>query len=148
VYFLSISLPEAARRLFTELSRFTRTQEKQREIEILDSDNIEEIRPTTLDHYRVHRTIVYNALSRLFWYDVTEQQIVHFDKMLVYNWDKIDVESLPNDLNKYGHIKYAIKRSVAELNFLNKQVERHEFWIKNTTEMMFVGSDKKLVAQA
>jgi hypothetical protein len=45
-YFLSISLPEAARRFFTELSRYTRTQEKQGEIERLDSDNIEEIRPT------------------------------------------------------------------------------------------------------
>jgi hypothetical protein len=68
--------------------------------------------------------------------------------MLVNNWDKIDVESLPDDLIKYGNIKYAIKQSVAELNFLNKQVERHEIWIKNTTEMMFVGSDKKKVAQA
>jgi hypothetical protein len=92
-YFLSISLPEAARRFFTELSRYTRTQEKQGEIEILDSDNIEEIRLQTLDHYRVHRTIVYNALSRLLWNGVTEQQIVHFDKMLVNNCDKIDVES-------------------------------------------------------
>jgi len=61
----------------------------------------------------------------------------------VNNWDKIDVESLPDDLIKYGHIKYAIKQSVAELNFLNKQVVRHEMWIKNTTEMMFVGIDKK-----
>jgi hypothetical protein len=60
--------------------------------------------------------------------------------MLVNNWDKIDVESLPDDLIKYS--------SVAELNFLNKQVDRHEIWIKNTTEMMFVGSDKKQVAQA
>lgn len=66
----------------------------------------------------------------------------------VNNWDKIDVESLQDDLIKYGHIKYAIKQSVAELNFLNKQVESHEIWIKNTTEMMFVGSDKKQVAQA
>lgn len=68
--------------------------------------------------------------------------------MLVNNWDKIDVESLPDDLIKYGDIKYAIKQPMVELNFLNKQVERHEIWIKNTTEMMFVGSDKKKVAQA
>ena len=32
---------------------------------------------------------------------------------------------------------------MAELNFLNKQVERHEIWIKNTTEMMFVGAQEK-----
>ena len=37
-YFLSISLPEATRRFFTELSRYTRTQEKQGEIEILDAN--------------------------------------------------------------------------------------------------------------
>ena len=37
-YFLSISLPEAARRFFTELSRYTRTQEKQGGIEILDAN--------------------------------------------------------------------------------------------------------------
>jgi hypothetical protein len=141
--FCSMSLPEAARRLFTELSRYTRTQEKQREIGILDSVIIsKKLDLQALDHHCAHRTIVYNALSRLLWNGVTEQQIVYFDNLLVNNWDKVDLESLPGDLMQYGRIKYAIKQAEAELNFLNKEVERHEIWLKNTTQMMFVAATR------
>lgn len=141
--FYRTSLQESARLLFAELTRYTRTQERQREIAILDSLIIaKRFDLQALDNYCISRTAVGLAVSRLLLNGVTEQQIIHLDRLLVNNWDKVDLESFPGDLMKFGRIKYAIKQAEAELNILDQEKEKRERWINNAIGLLNVAETK------